>query len=180
MTRPDALPDELAGRLDRYVWPDGAPMALFEAMAHSPQAFRDLTTATTCCLTGEIDVRKRELLILRVLVQAGAQAEVALHIALFSKAAAITAMEAELLADPAADLEGYPPEERVLLALADEVHGSHDVCDETWARMVKYYPPTQCAELLMIVTQYLKIAVLNNVLRLNAVQGEDHERYRCK
>lgn len=168
LTRPSTLSDELAGRLDRYVAPDGAPMALFEAMAHSPLAFRDLTTATTCCLTGEVDSRKRELLILRVLTQAGAQAEVALHIALFSETAGITCKEAALLMDLAADLERYPPEERVLFALADEVHGSHDVCDETWTRLVEHYSPTQCAELLMIVTQYLKIAVLNNALRLNA------------
>jgi hypothetical protein len=72
----DPVPDdpEIRRLLDPYRLPDGRPLPLFEALAHSRAALDDLRRATAACLGAPaLDARTREIAVLRVCARAGAE-----------------------------------------------------------------------------------------------------------
>ena len=174
LPRPAHPSEDIAARLARYRWPDGRRMQMFDAMANSPNAFRDLSTATTCCLTGEIVPRSREILILRVLALTKAEAEHELHVALFANEVGLSDAEIGALSRCTVLPDLFDGREKLLVSLAEEIVGQHNLTDATWDGLVTHFSPGQLAELLMIATQYLKVAVLNNALRILEPKGDEN------
>ena len=173
MARVEApVPDEqLAAVLAPYRLPDGRPMELFGLLAHAPAALTDLRRATTACLRDlDLPVRAREVVVLRTLARAGADAEWALHVHLFAADAGLDATDlAALAGDPA----GLPGPERRLTALADACHAAAGrLPDPLWGELsADGWSTGQLVGFLVVAGQYRKVAVLVNALQVEVPAG---------
>ncbi len=170
MTRISPVTEDLAA-LRAYRLPDGRPMELFRACARNPAVLDDLRRATTTCLRDlGLPVRDREIVILRTLARSGAEAEWALHVALFAAEAGLSAAE---LAGLCGTGIGFPGRaERDLIELADVCHDRDGrVDEETWHRWRARRPDEELLALLTVAGQYRKVALLTNALGLAAPDG---------
>jgi alkylhydroperoxidase family enzyme len=165
------LDEQTAARLRHYRLPDGRSMDLFLAVAHHPAALDDLRRATTTCLRDlGLSVRDRELVILRTLARAGAEAEWALHVHLFADDAGLSPEDAAATCRP--DHEGWEPRERDLIELADFCHDSAGaVPDDVWRRWQERWPIGELIALITVAGQYRKVALLTNALALPVPAG---------
>lgn len=169
LPRPGRLPAETAEQLSHHTLPDGRVLGLFEALAHSPAAFTDLRRATATCLAHtRIPLREREILILRTLALAGAEAEWAVHVALFAREAGLTPAE---LSTVASDRGALSAPDMLIVRLADALHHDRDVDDDLWRELRDVYSPAHVVELLLICAQYAKVATLTKALRVPVPAG---------
>lgn len=173
LLRPGSLDSPTREVLARYALPDGRPLALFEALAHSPAALTDLRRATAACVGHTtLPVRHREILVLRTVARAGAEAEWAVHVALFGAEAELSAADLDALASPAPPPPGrFTAPERLLVALADALHDTRDVDDALWAALAAHWNRRGLADLLLVATQYAKVALLGTALRIPVPDG---------
>ncbi|WP_051834065.1 carboxymuconolactone decarboxylase family protein [Streptomyces sp. NRRL S-646] len=157
--------------LDPYRLPDGRPLPVFQAVAHSRAALDDLRRATAACLKGTLlDARVREVTILRVCARAGAEAEWAVHVEMFAAEADLS--EAEVLATATRDAPVLRSvRDALAVRLADEIHDTSTVSEDLWTALATTYTPQEIVELLLVVTQYHKVACLTNALALRAPAG---------
>jgi 4-carboxymuconolactone decarboxylase len=158
-------PADSRGDLDAYRLPDGRPLALFQLLAHCPPALADLRGATARALEATtMPLRPREILILRILVLQDAEAEVQSHVALFADRAGIADAELEELSEPVP--RGFGPEDQLMIEIADAINAGGAIVDELWSRLVERFETAGAVEAVFIAAQYLKVAVLNNALRV--------------
>ena len=109
-------------------------------------------------------LRPREILILRVLMAAGAEAEVQTHVALFAERAMITDRDLDELRRPAP--RGLDPEDQLMVEVADAMSAGGAIRDEVWSQLVDRFEVTGAIEAIFIAAQYLKVAVMNNALKV--------------
>ena len=167
------VPDdpEIRRLLDPYRLPDGHPLPLFEALAHSRAALDDLRRATAACLGAPaLDARTREIAVLRVCARAGAEPEWAVHVRMFAAEAGLGEAEIEATARPR-DAFPWPARDALVIRLADEIHDASTVSDDLWAALPREYTAQEIVELLLVVTQYHKVACLTNALGLRPPAG---------
>ena len=150
--------------LDSYRLPDGRPLELFGMVAHSPAALADLKGATARVLNAtELSPRFRELLILRILHNYGAVAEWQVHVALFAEDAKISPSDLTALRSKEVTLPGM---EGALLELADALSDRGTVSDELWRHLHEELGTRGAVEAVFVGAQYVKVALMNNVLRV--------------
>ena len=148
--------------LDSYRLPDGRPLELFGMVAHSPAALADLKGATARVLNAtELSPRLRELLILRVLHNYGAVAEWQVHVSMFGEAAEISPSDQAAVRSAVVTWAGL---EGALLELADALSDRGAVSAELWARIHEGLGTKGAVEALFVGAQYVKVALMNNVL----------------
>jgi alkylhydroperoxidase family enzyme len=156
--------------LRHYVLPDGRPLELFWVLAANPAVFDALRQATTAYLRdGTLPIRDREVLILRTLARVGAEAEWAVHVELFGRAAGLS--EADLAGISNLDRPLPADVEGELCAFADMLVRSHRLDDSSWNRLAARYAPAEVMEMTALVGQYQLVGMLNNVLGLEPPQG---------
>ncbi|MFB4295159.1 carboxymuconolactone decarboxylase family protein [Actinomadura sp. NTSP31] len=162
---------DLRRLLDPYRLPDGRPLPIFHVLAHSRAALDDLRRATAACMKGTaLDARTRELAILRVCARIGAEAEWAVHVEMFARDAGLSEAEVRATIAPPHSAP-WSPHDLLVLAVADEIIATSTLSDELWGRVAAAFPPQEIVELLLVVTQYQKVACLTNALRLETPRG---------
>ncbi|MFC7260527.1 MULTISPECIES: carboxymuconolactone decarboxylase family protein [Streptomyces] len=168
---PAPADEETRRLLEPYRLPDGRPLPIFQALAHSRAALDDLRRATAACLQGTaLPPRTREIAVLRVCARAGAEAEWAVHVEMFAEQAGLGVDEVRATAAPGVQ-DLWPVRDALVIRLADEIHDGCTVSDELWIGLARTYAPQEIVELLLVVTQYLKVACLTNALGLRAPEG---------
>ena len=168
---PPQLDEEASAGLRPYRLPGGEIIPLFATLAHSPAALDDLKSATRYCIgRSSLDVRLRELAILRVCVLCGAEAEWSTHVAMFADAAGLGGAElADVFRAPAQG--SWTPLERLVLETADSLTREHSIDDALWRSLQERLAPPEIVDLLMVTGQYLRVAVTTNALRLSPLPG---------
>ncbi|MDL4817313.1 carboxymuconolactone decarboxylase family protein [Actinomadura opuntiae] len=170
---PALVPDDLEVErlLDPYRLPDGRPLPIFQALAHSRAALDDLRRATAACMKGTaLDARTRELAVLRVCARVGAESEWAVHVEMFAREAGLSDAEVRATTAPPHSAP-WSPRDQLVLAVADEITATSTLSDELWGRVAAAFPPREIVELLLVVTQYQKVACLTNALGLKTPRG---------
>lgn len=113
---------------------------------------------------GRLTRRETELVILRVATLSGSDYELTQHRHL-GRRAGLSADEIDRVAlgpdDPA-----WSEAEKLLLEVTDELHGSADLSDATWAQLRAAYDERRCIELVMLVGHYQMLATALNTLRV--------------
>jgi 4-carboxymuconolactone decarboxylase len=162
---------DLARTLDRLMGGfEAEPLRLFRTLAHNPpllERFRQMGSALLSF--GTLDAVERETVIARTTARAGADYEWGVH---------AVALAAPLgLGDEwqQAILHGAPEDfaddrQRVLVALADELHETATVSDALYAELERRWPPAQVVELLALAGFYRLVSYLVNGL---AIDPED-------
>ena len=113
--------------------------------------------------------RDLEIVILRTAMICGSAYVWAEHVN-FGKKAGLTGKEIEWLVEGSAAL-GWSEHDRALNRLAEELHETACVSDETWATIAAHFTDQQIIELLMMVGAYHEVAFLYNAMRVRLLPG---------
>ena len=88
----------------------------------------------------------------------------------FAKQAGLSVEEISALADGACD-PGWNLRDRALIRLAEELHATAHVSDETWTTLAAQFTDQQLIELLMVVGSYHQVAYLYNAMQVRLIPG---------
>jgi alkylhydroperoxidase family enzyme len=143
--------------------PDGTPVNVFATLAHQPQLMRRVNALGGYFMAhGSIEVRDRELVILRVAGTCNSKYEEGQHRWIAAERAGMSSNEIEAALDPARP-QAWSTADAQLLAFVDELLATGTICDGTWATL-ESWGDTKRTELLVLIGFYQMLAgVLNAV-----------------
>ena len=156
----------VAAQIERLRPPGAPPLALFTTLARNPRVLSRLF-AGGLLDPGSITPRQRELMILRVCVQAGADYEWGVHAALFATAAGLDATQ--LAATKCDNPLGpdWSAEDLLILDTADALCAQGDLTDTQWQALSAAFGPDQMIELIALAGYYRGVALFCRTLRLS-------------
>jgi len=156
-------PDPVAQAFDR-VMPKGVPpLALFRTLAVNERVFLRVM-AGGLLDRGSISMRDREIVIDRTCWRCGCEYEWGVHVAFFGTKAQLTADEIGAVTTGSA--EAFPPRDRLLIAMCDQLHATSAIDDALWAQLAAEWSPAQLVELVVLAGFYHLIAFAANAFRL--------------
>jgi len=123
-----------------------SPLALFRTLARNKRVFLRLT-AGGLLDRGSISLRELEIVIDRTCARCGSEYE-------------------QVAATAGGDAAAFPERERLLLRLADELHGRAQVSDELWAALRAHFAEEQLIELVALAGFYHLISFVTNALKI--------------
>lgn len=135
---------------------DGRPLNIFATLAHAPKMLESVQRMGGFLLSGKgIPPREREIVILRVGWRAGSVYEFGQH-TVIGRAAGLSDAEIARLTDDG--LDGWSDDDRLLVALADDLHADDRVADVTWTGLAQRWNETELVELLVLAGFYRLIS----------------------
>lgn len=141
------------------------PPHLFLTLGRHRRLFRGwLRFAAHLMPGGKISRRDTELVILRVGHRNDCEYELAQHRRLARRAGLSHAEIARVADGP--DAAGWSERDRMLLAVADELHDRRDLTDETWTRLRSHLDEVEAIELVLLVAHYEMLATAIGTLRI--------------
>jgi alkylhydroperoxidase family enzyme len=144
------------------------PLKLFRTVGHNPRVLSRMI-AGGLLDKGSISLRAREIMILRTCALCGAEYEWGMHVAFFGPKAGFT--PAQVAATVHADASAWPPEDAVLIRLADALHETQRADDALWSKLKSFYGDEQLLELVMLAGLYRAVSYLVNTTRLELEPG---------
>ena len=117
----------------------------------------------------EMDIRDRELAILRVAWLSQAPFEWGAHVKI-AKRSGVTAEEILSIIEGSA-ASAWSQSDRALVRAMEELHVDSMISDETWADLAKFYNDKKLIELVVLAGQYKTVAYYQNSLRLPLPEG---------
>jgi AhpD family alkylhydroperoxidase len=141
------------------------PPNLFLTMGRAHKLFRGwLRFAGRLMPGGRLPRRDTELTILRVAHLRGCDYEFTHHVKLGKRAGVGSVDVDRVQQGPAAD--GWTDREQALLTAVDELHGSQDLADATWARLREHLDARTAIEFVLLVAHYEMLATFIGTLRI--------------
>ena len=156
---------EVAEAFLRIMPPGMAPLKLFRTQAHNKRVLQRMF-AGNLLDKGSIELRERELIILRTCARCGSEYEWGVHVALFSEKARLT--RAEIAAtlhtdpDPDPDLSALSAREVLLMKAVDELHDSAGISDALWMALTHHYNSAQILEIISLTGSYHTVSFITN------------------
>ncbi len=131
---------------------DRPPLNIFATLAHAPKMLEAVLHMGGFLLSGKgFPPREREIVILRVGWRAGSVYEFGQHTVL-GRQAGLTDEEIVRLTEDS--LDGWDDADRLLVAMADDLHADDKVADRTWEGLAERWTQTQLVELLVLAGFY--------------------------
>jgi alkylhydroperoxidase family enzyme len=112
----------------------------------------------------EMDIRDRELAILRIGWLSKAPFEWGSHVKI-AKRNGITPEEIERVIEGSL-APGWSKKDRAIVRAMEELHSDSMITDETWADLQEFYNDRKLIELVILAGQYKTVAYYQNALRL--------------
>jgi AhpD family alkylhydroperoxidase len=141
------------------------PLGLFLVLGRHRPLFRAWLVFSSRLLRGTVLPRREvELVILRVALLRDCAYELDHHLRLGRRVGLGDRELAELRVG--SEAAGWSSRERVLLAAVEELHGSRDIADSTWAELRTHFPERAVIELCLLVGHYELLATTITALRL--------------
>jgi len=152
--------------VERYLkaaMPPGVePLRLFRTLAvHVDLASRMRPLGAGLLGHPAIAPRERELVILRTTALNGAEYEWGVHAAFFEELS-----QEEIGATLPGNEGALTGTDALLIALADELHGTGSLSDELWERLREHWSEVQLIELVVLAGMYRLVSYLVNGLRI--------------
>jgi 4-carboxymuconolactone decarboxylase len=117
----------------------------------------------------EMDIRDRELAILRIAWLSQAPFEWGSHVKI-AKRNGITSEEIERII-VGSSARGWSKRERAIVLAMEELHFDSMITDDTWADLQEFYNDKKLIELVILAGQYKTVAYYQNSLRLPLPEG---------
>lgn len=145
--------DETRRNIENTAFAGLSPKNLRLALAHNPVlGGRFQALAQAVLFQAEVDLRVKEVAIIRTAARTGSEYVWGMHVELFGK-------KCDLDSDAIRDLtfaEGWQSlkdprwsqEDRLAVRMVDELHDASRISDETWEQMNAAFPPSQFIELI--------------------------------
>jgi alkylhydroperoxidase family enzyme len=157
--------DAVAETFKRFLPPGMEPLALFRTQAHNPRVLQRMF-AGNLLDQGTIDLRARELIILRTCARCGSEYEWGVHVALFAQRAALSAGDVEATLGSHPGQGDLPVHEGLLLKTVDELHDTSTISDVLWDELAQHYSPAQILEIIALTGNYHAISFMANAARV--------------
>jgi len=142
------------------------PLNIFRMLAHAETAVRPFLRFGSAILGQlQLDPKLRELAILQVAVQAGAEYEWVQHAAI-GQAVGLTDEQLDAVRREHIDSESFSDTERAVLLFSSEVIEHPRVSNETFAAVSEHLSPREVVELLLTIGNYLMLARVMTTLDL--------------
>lgn len=157
------FPEEVDQILAQYPQQDGYILTLFRTFANS---VRFLTKGVPNLLDGEspINLRTREIVILRTTANRNCEYEWGVHVAIFSKAAGLG--EQQIHATRIDDDDCWPYEERLLITIVDQLCSTGGLDQELLLQFQRNWSNEQQLEIIALIGAYSTISYVANVAQL--------------
>lgn len=156
---------EVARTLTRMMPPGQEPLKLFRTVAHNRHILDKLRSTGAYLLNfGTLDPADRELVIQRTCARCGCEYEWGVHATVFGPQVGLTGGKLAATVTAAADDPRWTDREALLIALADELHDTGNVSDDTWTALAACYDEPQLVELIALAGQYHGVSYLANAL----------------
>jgi alkylhydroperoxidase family enzyme len=152
-------------RLDKLMPPGVPPLALFRTLARDERLFLRFI-GTGLLDRGNLSIRERELVILRVCANNRSEYEWGVHAAGFATKAGFDNAQLTATARGSADDGCWTDSECLLLRLCDTLHESSEIAEELWQELRASFGEEAILELLMLIGQYRTVSIMTNGLRL--------------
>jgi alkylhydroperoxidase family enzyme len=150
----------------RIMPPGREPLKLFRTMAHSPRVLQRMF-AGGLLDKGSVELRDRELIILRTCARCNSEYEWGVHVAMFARRAGLSEQQvaATRAVDP--DCAGLGSRDALLFRLVDGLHDEADVSDEVWNGLAAHFNAEQLLELIALTGYYHTISFMTNAIRID-------------
>ena len=158
-------PPEIEERLARLMPPGVPPLLLFRTLARDKRLFERFMTSGLLD-KGNLTLRQREIVIDRITALSGSEYEWGVHVSFFAERAEFTEAQIASTAKSGASDPVWTEEERLLLAVCDQLHESCNVDDQTWSVLRDAFAEEAILEILMLAGFYRTVSYLTNALRL--------------
>lgn len=157
------FPDEVADVLASYPHQDGYILSLFRTFANS---LRFLKKGVPNLLDRDspLDLRTREIVILRTTANRNCEYEWGVHVAIFARAAKLTAPQ--IAASRTSERAFWSDKERVLIDAIDQLCTSGNLQEETTAQFQSLWTVEQQLEILALIGTYSTISYVANIAKL--------------
>jgi alkylhydroperoxidase family enzyme len=157
--------EAVAAALDRIMPKGVPPLVLFRTLAVNERVFLRVL-AGNLLDRGSISLREREIVIDRTCARCGSEYEWGVHVTLFRESAGFTDEQVAGTCSVDPDASGFPPQERLLLRLVDELHDTNEVSDTLWQKLRAEWTDEQLIELVALVGLYHLISFVTNAFRI--------------
>jgi alkylhydroperoxidase family enzyme len=157
-------------QLDRVMGPGRAPLVLFTTLARDERLFGRFMGGGLLD-RGNLSLREREIVILRITSRSGSEYEWGVHAEIFLANAGLGPEDLVALTRGAADDPRWDARERVLIEACDRLHETCDIDDALWARLAAGFTSEALIEVLMLAGFYRTVSYLTNALRLPLEAG---------
>jgi 4-carboxymuconolactone decarboxylase len=117
----------------------------------------------------EMDIRDRELAILRIAWLSRAPFEWGSHVKI-AKRNGITSEEIEQLIE-GSSAPGWSKRDRAIVRAVEELHSDSMISDDTWSDLQEVYNDKKLIEVVILAGQYKTVAYYQNSLRLPLPEG---------
>jgi alkylhydroperoxidase family enzyme len=117
----------------------------------------------------EMDIRDRELAVLRIAWLSQAPFEWGAHVKI-AKRNGITSEEIERVIK-GSSAPGWRKKDRAIVRAVEELHFDSMITDETWADLPEFFNDKKLIELVILAGQYKTVAYYQNSLRLPLPEG---------
>jgi len=117
----------------------------------------------------QMDIRDRELAILRIAWLSQAPFEWGSHVKI-AKRNGITSEEIERVIE-SSSAPGWSKRDRAIVRAMDELHFDSMITDDTWTDLQEFYNDKKLIELVILAGQYKTVAYYQNSLRLPLPEG---------
>lgn len=155
----------IAESFSRIMPPGVEPLKLFRTMARNPRVLQRMF-AGSFLDKGSIDLRDREIVILRTCARCGSEYEWGVHVAMFAQRAGLDKQEIAATCNTSIAETAWPAREAPLIKLVDELHDDAAVSDSTWEDLIRFYTPEQALELIALAGYYHTISFVTNALHV--------------
>jgi len=168
------LPDESRRLLEKVVPPPFTPPLLYLAMADNPEVLRGFIERPILGLkgllhTGQLTARDRELCILRVTAQTGADHEWGVHVAYFGKTSGLTQSQVQATAGNTSPEPAWTPRQLAIIAICDAAAGLRALTPEEKELTNTQLTPAELTEFIAVSSLYLGISA---VCAVREIPGE--------
>ena len=156
---------EVARTLTRMMPPGQEPLKLFRTLAHNRHILDKLRSTGAYLLNfGTLDPADRELVIQRTCARCGCEYEWGVHAAVFGPQVGLTGAKLAATVTAASDDPVWTDREALLVTLADELHDTANVSEQTWTSLAEHYDEAQLVELVAVAGQYHAVSFMANAL----------------
>lgn len=158
--------DAVAEAFTQFLPPGMEPLKLFRTQAHNPRVLQRMF-AGNLLDQGAIDLRTRELVILRTCARCGSEYEWGVHVALFSRHAGLSAADVAATMGKHDEHGALPLHVALLFRAVDELHDTSSISDALWHELAQHYSSAQIVELIALIGNYHAISFMTNAARID-------------
>ena len=158
-------PASIQSALDKIMPAGVEPLYLFRVLARDERLFSRFFGASLLD-RGQLSLREREIVILRVCANNRSEYEWGVHVTFFAERAGLSSAQVAATLDPESAHSAWAARDQLLVRLCDELQHGTTVSDGLWSELSQEWSEPARLELLMLISFYRLVSVLTNTLQL--------------